>query len=70
MNTLKRYVGRVVRLNQQAFREIAKRYKKPGQALENFFLVAEIEVRAGMRRLICYGASLRITVDVADVVLV
>ena len=68
MKTLKQYVGRIVSLHPATFREVAKRYKRSGEALENLFLVAEVS--EGMRKLICYGASLRITVDVSDVVLV
>ena len=62
------YVGRIVRLNQQAFREIAKRAMNRGIALENCFLVSGVS--RGMRKLICYGASFRIMVGVADVVLI
>ncbi|MBS1227427.1 MAG: hypothetical protein H6R17_704 [Proteobacteria bacterium] len=65
---LDKYVGRIVRLNQRAFREIAKRAKSKGTTLENYFLVSGVS--RGMRKLICYGANLRITVGVADVVLV
>lgn len=65
---LDKYVGRIVRLNQRAFREIAKRAKSQGASLENRFLVSGVS--RGVRKLICYGATLRITVGVADVVLV
>jgi len=65
---LDKYVGRIVRLNQRAFREIARRAKNQGAALENFFLVSGVSRE--MHKLICYGANLRITVGVADVVLI
>ena len=65
---LDKYVGHIVRLNQRAFREIAKRARNQGTALENYFLVSGVS--RGMSKLICYGANLRITVGVADVVLV
>lgn len=65
---LDRYVGRIVRLNQQVFRQIAKRAMSRGVALENCFLVSGVS--SGMRKLICYGASFRIMVGVADVVLI
>lgn len=65
---LERYVGRIVRLNQHAFQEIAKRAKNQGAALENCFLVAGVSRE--MRKLICYGANLRIMVGAADVVLI
>jgi hypothetical protein len=69
MNTkLQHYVGKIVRLNQQAFQQIRDRARRQGVSLENSFLVTE--VRLGMKKLICYGASFRIEVDVADVVLV
>lgn len=65
---LDKYVGRIVRLNQRAFREIARRAKNRGAALENFFLVSGVSRE--MHKLICYGANLRITVGAADVVLI
>lgn len=65
---LDKYVGRIVRLNQRAFQEIAKRAKSNGTALENYFLVSGVS--RGMRKLICYGSNLRITVGIGDVVLV
>lgn len=68
MKNLERYVGRVVRLKQQAFLEISRRAKQQGAVLENCFIVATVSRE--MRKLICYGANLRITVGVADVVLV
>ena len=69
MNTkLQHYVGKIVRLNQQAFQQIRDRARRQGVSLENSFLVTE--VRLGMKKLICYGASFRFEVAVADVVLV
>lgn len=65
---LERYVGRIVRLNQRAFQEILGRAKRQGLALENCFLVAGISHE--MRKLICYGADLRIMVGASDVVLI
>jgi hypothetical protein len=62
---LEQYVGRIVRLNQEAFQEICRRAKSQGEALENCFLVAEVS--RGMHKLICYGSNLRIVVGVADV---
>jgi hypothetical protein len=62
---LNQYVGRIVRVNQQAFQEICRRAKIQGDALENCFLVAEVS--RGMHKLICYGSNLRIIVGVADV---
>lgn len=68
MKQLDNYVGRIVRLNQQAFREITRRAKRQGAALENCFLVAEVSRE--MKKLICYGGNLRITVGVPEVVLI
>jgi hypothetical protein len=65
---LEKYVGRIVRLNQRAFREIAKRARDRSEALENCFLVSEVS--RGVQKLICYGANLRIVVGAADVVLI
>lgn len=68
MSRLEQYVGRIVRLNKQTFQKITARAQREGKSLENCFLVAE--VRRGARKLICYGASQRIAVGVADVVLI
>jgi hypothetical protein len=55
-------------LNAQSFKELAANAQRRGAAPENCFLVAEARQRT--RKLICYGATLRITVGVSDVVLV
>lgn len=65
---LEKYVGRVVRLKQQLFLDIASRAKHQGKVLENCFLVSAVSQE--MRKLICYGANLRITVDADDIVLI
>lgn len=68
---LERYVGRIVRLNKNAFQALlrrARRARSEGAGVENCFVVAAISRE--MQTLICYGANLRITVAVADVVLV
>ena len=64
---LQHFVGKIVRLRQQAFQHLCERARRKGVALENSFLVTE--VRHSMKKLVCYGASFRIVVDVADVVL-
>lgn len=66
MKNLEMYVGRIVRLKQQAFQEICRRAQCAN--LENCFIVATVSRQ--MRKLVCYGANLRITVGVADVVLI
>jgi len=68
MHKLERYVGRIVRLKTQAFQDAARRSKRNKEPLENCFLVAAVSRE--MHKLICYGASLRISVGAADVVLV
>lgn len=68
MKQLDRYVGRIVRLNQRAFRELAKRAKEQGKFLENCFLVAGVSRE--MRKLICYGANLRLIVGVSEIALI
>lgn len=65
---LENYVGRIVRLKQSAFQEIVRRARRHEKALENCFLVAGIS--GEMRKLICYGADLRIMVGASEVVLV
>jgi hypothetical protein len=65
---LDKYVGRMVRLNQRIFSEISKRARVQGSPLENYFLVAQVSRQ--MRRLICYGADLRIVVGPSDVILI
>lgn len=67
-NKLHRYVGRIVRLNQNAFQQLKSKALSKGVALENSFLVAEVKLN--VKKLICYGASFRIVVDASDVVLV
>ena len=65
---LHRYVGRIVRLNQNVFQQLKDKALSKGIALENSFLVAEVKLN--VKKLICYGASFRIVVDASDVVLV
>ena len=68
MPMLEKYVGRIVRLKQQALHDVARRGKRRDEPLENCFLVAAVSRE--MRKLICYGANLRIAVGAADVVLI
>lgn len=68
MKQLDQYVGRIVRLNQRAFRELAKGAKEQGKSLENCFLVAGVSRE--MRKLICYGANLRLIVGVSEIALI
>ncbi|HEX8989705.1 MAG TPA: hypothetical protein VF816_17235 [Rhodocyclaceae bacterium] len=65
---LDNYVGRMVRLNQESFVPIAQRARRQGMDLENQFIVANISPE--QRKLICYGADVRVAVSVRDVALV
>lgn len=65
---IEHYVGRIVRLRQQVFQAVRERARRQGVSLENSFIVTE--VKRGVKKLVCYGASFRIEVAVADVVLV
>lgn len=67
MHKLERYVGRIVRLKEQAFRKVPGRRKYAAVDQDNCFLVAAIDRQ--MRRLVCYGANRRIDVCPAEVVL-
>lgn len=66
MQKLEKYVGRMVSLKSQLFKQmVAKpRIKNQGYSPENFFLVAAVD--RGINKLICYGANLRITVAISD----
>lgn len=65
---LHRYVGCLVRLDKRTFSKIAQRARARGIALENSFLVAQVSRQ--MRKLICYGACFRISVDPSEVALI
>ena len=68
MHPLEKYVGRMVRLKQQALQDLAKRGKAQRAPLENCFVVATVSRE--MRKLICYGANFRVAVGAGDVVLI
>lgn len=59
------FLGRMVRLNHCLFSETSARARKQGNSIENLFLVASIERHT--RRLICYGANIRLVVGAKDV---
>lgn len=65
---LEKYVGRIVRLNQQTFRKILSPTKYRGVVFDNCFVVADVSRR--MHKLICYGGDFRIIVGASDVVLI
>jgi len=66
--SLNRYIGRIVRLNKLVYQEIKGRALRKGVALENSFLVADVNRK--LKKIICYGANFRIVVSFSDVVLV
>lgn len=68
MHSLERYVGRIVRLKQQALQKVAQRGRPRLVPLDNCFVVAAVSRE--LRQLICYGADLRVAVSVGEVVLI
>lgn len=68
MEHLEKYVGHLVRLNQDVFQRIIALARQQGITPDNRFLVATVNRR--LRKLICYGANFCITVSVSEVVLV
>ena len=68
MENLNKYVGRAVRLKEQAFRAIMERARRQGVTLDNCFIVATVSRK--LHKLVCYGANFRIMVEVGEVVLV
>lgn len=65
--TLQQYVGRIVRLTEDAYRLKIRLPRPDGTAPENRFLVATVSRE--MNKLICYGSGLCIAVCSTDVVL-
>lgn len=65
---LDQYVGRIVRLNKRAFQEIMNQAIRSGVALENSFIVARVSRK--LKKLICYGAGIRIVIAPSQVALV
>lgn len=68
MHKLERYVGRIVRLNKDVFQDLARRSRANRTPPENCFLVAAVSRE--MRKLVCYGATLTVSVGASDVVLI
>jgi len=65
---LEKYVGCVVRLNKAAFQKVKEQAGRSGEFVDNYFLVASVSKQ--MRKLVCYGWNMRLTVALSDVVLV
>jgi hypothetical protein len=65
---LENYVGRMVRLRQEAFRPVARRANRQGMDIENCFIVASVEGRDA-RKLVCYGGDCRVAVPAREVAL-
>ncbi len=68
MKVLERYVGRCVRLKASAIGVLPRRRGREAVDFDNCFLVAAISRE--MKKLVCYGANMCITVAAADVVLI
>ena len=68
MRKLEKYVGRIVRLQQQTYLRITGRGHAAAERQENRFLVAAVDRR--MRQLICYGGNFRINVNPSEIILV
>jgi len=65
---IEQYVGCIVRLNKAAFEKIKERADRSGEFVENHFLVASVSKQ--MRKLVCYGGNMRLTVAISDVILI
>lgn len=65
---LQRYVGRIVRLNSRAFQEIKSQAIRSGTALENLFIVARVSGK--LKKLVCYGAGIRVVIAPSQVAFV
>jgi hypothetical protein len=63
-----KYVGHIVRLEQNLFQRLIAQARQSGKELDNCFLVATASRR--LRKLVCYNADFRVTVSVSEVVLV
>ncbi len=68
MDNLNNYVGKIVRLKEQAFAAIRDRAQRQGIVLDNCFIVAAVSRK--LRKLVCYGANFRVLVGVGEIVLV
>ena len=68
MKVLEKYVGRCVRLRASAIALLPKRRQHADCEFDNCFLVASISRE--MKKLICYGANMRISVGADDVILI
>jgi hypothetical protein len=63
-----RYVGHIVRLEQNVFQRLIEQARRRGFVPDNRFLVATANRR--LRKLVCYNADFRVTVSVSEVALV
>lgn len=68
MDNPDRYVGHIVRLEQNVFQRLIEQARRRGFVPDNRFLVAAVNRR--LRKLICYSADFRVTVSMSEVVLV
>lgn len=68
MDNPDRYVGHIVRLDQNAFQRLIEKARRRGLVPDNRFLVAAFNRK--LRKLICYNADFRVTVSISEVALV
>lgn len=65
MKHLQQYVGHIVHLQPAIFNVLWASASRQGRSLENLFVVGAVN----RKKLVCYGAHLRLVVAPADVVL-
>lgn len=68
MDNPDRYVGHIVSLERHLFQRLVERARRMPAIPDNRFIVATASRR--LRKLVCYNADWRVTVDVSDVALV
>lgn len=68
MDNPDRYVGHIVSLERSLFHRLVAQAGRSGFIPDNRFLVAAASRR--LRKLTCYNADLRVTVNISDVALV
>lgn len=65
MQNSQKYVGRIVHLQATFFKALLQQANRQGRPLENLFIVSAVS----RKKLICYGAHLRLVISPSDVVL-
>ena len=65
MRNSQKYVGHIVHLQTAFFKALSEQASRQGRSLENLFIVSAVS----RKKLICYGAHLRLVISPSDVVL-